>query len=763
MKVPYSWLSEFVDIDGIDPKDIVDRLTLCSVEASLSTFDVDIDGVVFGKVVQVKELSKGLYCKVQVGEHAFVNVYTSDRGLKEGVGVLVALPNAKVNGMCITKREFEGVISEGMLLSAQELGLESHSEGVLKIEEEFPLGASAYDLLGFGEPIIELEITPNRGDLLSVRGLARELCALFNLKRKHTQEQAFEEFGELDIRILDGDCLRYTGALIEGVEVRESPLWLKRRLWQVGARSINNVVDITNYILFRDGQPLHAFDYDKIVGGIRVRSAKKGEKILTLMGSERELTPVNLIIADEEKPLAIAGVVGGLDSSMSFNTRNVLLESAYFDPYRIRRSAKSLNVSTDSSYRFERGVDIEGVRLYQSSAVKLMLEVCKGQLTAIKDVYPKPYEPRRVYLSLEKFRRYSGEEMDPQRMAQILNSLDIPSEVVGEGVQALIPSHRSFDMSSDVDLIEELLRLKDYNTLSDETLLTPSKPTELSDMRERVRDYLVSNGLYEVITFSFEDSELYKLMGLASPRVELLNPLTKSQSLMRTSLIPSLLKTYLHNVHQGIRDAGIFEIGKVYHEEGEEERLGILLAGYKSLYPEEEFSAYELLRLVQGVLKIMGKDYTPEGSPPTFLHPYAGVSFDGGFSGELHPKISKELRLGRVFVAELLLRTERPPTPRYSPISKYPPVIRDLSLIVDKNLPVNKLITHIRKVEPEVVESVKVFSIYTDPTRFGEGKKSVSVRLVLRSKERSLSDGEANALVEKIVGSLEEELGARLR
>ena len=761
MRVPYSWLSEFVELKDIDPEDIVRQLSIKSVEASLSTFGCDVDGVVFGKVVQLQRLSKGLYCKVQVGEHTFVNVYTSDTSLEEGDGVLVALPNARVNGMCVDKRTIEGVVSEGMLLSTQELGLEPHSTGVLKIEDNLPLGANAYDLLGFGEPIIEVEITPNRGDLLSVRGLAREISAIFKLKRKDESLEEMQDFGEIDVQILDEDCHRYVGAIVEGVSVRESPIWIRKRLWQVGGKSINNVVDITNYILFRDGQPLHAFDLDKIKGGIRVRSAKEKESIRTLMGSDRELSPVNLVISDERGPIAIAGVIGGLDTSVDKDTKNILLESAYFNPYRIRRSSKALNISTDSSYRFERSVDIEGVKKYQLQAIKLILDVCGGDLKAIRDFYPRPYEPKKVFVSFEKLRKYSGEDIPLKEATEILEHLEIPYKEVEDGVYVEVPSHRSFDMSMDVDVVEEILRLRDYNELEEETLCIPARTSSFEDFREEVRNYLVSNGLAEVITFSFENEELYRLLSLEIPTLRLVNPLSEAHSLMRTSLIPSLLRTCIYNVNQGIRNIAIFEIGKVFHAE-EEERLGILLMGYANLYPEEPFSPYHLLRYVQGVLKIMGKEFSSRADVPDFLHPYLAVSFDGGYMGRLHPRIEKELKLQKVFVAEMRLE-RRKEQKVYVPFSKYPPVVRDLSLIVDKNLSVDKLITHIQTLLHEVVESVKVFSVYTDVVRFGEGKKSISIRVVFRSKERNLSDGEANQLVDLILDSLEEKFGAKLR
>ncbi|WP_340690122.1 phenylalanine--tRNA ligase subunit beta [Hydrogenobacter thermophilus] len=771
MKVPYTWLIELVDVQDISPEDIARELTLKSVETSVQKFDADLDGVVFGKVVEMREhptKKNLLVCRLDVGGGYHPTVITGDRSLKLGDGVFLALPGAKVGELCITKREFDGVVSEGMLLSAQELGLEPHSEGVLKIWEAIKPGTSAYDLLGFGEYLLELEITPNRGDLLSVRGVAREVCAIFRRNLKKDKEVSFEEFGELDIQIIDRDCKRYRGALIEGVSVKDSPLWLRRRLWQCGVRSINNVVDITNYIMLRDGQPLHAFDADKLNGGIRVRSAKKGERITLLTGAEKTLTEDNLVIADEEKPLAVAGVIGGQESGVSPSSRRILLESAYFEPYRVRRSSKAISTQTDSSYRFERNVDIEGVKRYQDLAIELILEVAGGTLTALRDAYPSPYQPKTIFLSLEKYRRYAGETLNREEASEILTKLGIPNSPMRCGVEVYVPSHRSYDMQRDVDIIEEILRIKGYNSLPSEVLSLPSLTFEGGSITDRVRELLKSRGLLEIISFSFEDLSLYELLDIEKPTISITNPLVKNQAYMRTSLIPSLLRTCLYNQRQHNYDMALFEVGRVYTYQGEEERLGILLTGVRRLYPQEVYTAYDALSLLLDVGRILGLKMESQSSSYSFLHPYVQTDLvsDGeklGFVGQLSPRIVNTLELkGKVFIGELRLLHIQQKTKLYKPFSKYPPVIRDLSVLVDKGVAVDKLISHTQNLLKEKLEEVKVFSIYTG-SELGEGKKSVSFRLVFRSFEGSMSDGEVNGLVNKLISSLEDSFGARLR
>ncbi len=771
MKIPYTWLSEFIDISDISPEDIARELTLRSVETSLQKFERGIDGVVFGKVVDVKPhptKQNLVLCQVNVGSSYYPKLITADKSVKVGDGVIVALPNAKVGNMCISKKNFDGVVSEGMLLSAQELELEAHSEEVLKIQEDFPPGTSAYDLLGFGEYILEIEITPNRGDMLSVRGVARELCAIFSKDLKEEKVVSFEDFGDIDIQILDSDCKRYRGALLESVVVKPSPLWLRKRLWQCGLRTVSNIVDITNYIMLRDGQPLHAFDADIIKGGIRVRKAKQGERVLTFTGTEKELTEENLVIADEDKAIAVAGVIGFENTGVSNRTKRILLESAYFEPYRIRRSSKLLGIHTDSSYRFERGIDIEGVKRYQDNAIELILDIAGGELVALRDVYPMPYKPKSVFLSVEKYRRYTGEHMDRKEVSDILNRLSIPNKPIRCGIEVNVPSHRSFDIHTDVDIIEEVLRIKGYDSLDAQVIRLPSVPFEKDDPFDKVRCLLKSRGFFEIISFSFEDLGLYELLGIEKPSVEISNPLIKSQTYMRTSLIPSLIRACLYNQRQHNYHMALFELGRVYFPNREEDRLGILLTGAQRLYPQENYTPYHALGTFLDLGRLLGMRFESGPSSYSFLHPklqvellHRGEKF--GFLGQLNPRVAEILGIrGDVFVGELKMALSKESRKSYKPFSKFPPVIRDLSLVVDKDTPVDKLIFHMKDMLKERLEEVKVFSIYTG-SDVGEGKKSVSFRLVFRNLEGTMSDEEANSAVRALVSSLEESFGAKLR
>ncbi len=772
MRIPLSWLGEFLDLDGISAEEIADRLSLQSVEATVETFGIELNGVVIGRVLDLKEHPKRkdlVVALVQVGGNTKVQVVTADRNVRPGEGVVLALPNSRVGDRCVTKREFEGMMSEGMLLSAQELGLEEKSEGVLRIEEEIKPGTDAREVLGFGEKVIELDITPNRGDVLSIRGLARDLSAILDLPKKEVSSEPLEELGSLSIEIEDEDCHRYRGVVVEGVEVRGSPLRIRRRLWQCGMKAINNVVDITNYVLLQEGQPLHAFDLDKLEGGIRVRSARKDESIVTLDGEEKKLDEDILVIADEKGPVAIAGVMGGLESAVTHETKRILLESAYFDPKRVRKASKKLGLQTESSYRFERNVDIERVDKAQDIAVGLIKETAGGDVKAVRDVYVRRYEPKRIFLSMGKFIRYAGESYKNEEAKRILSALEIPHEIKRCGIEVLVPSHRSFDLSRDVDIVEEIMRVKGYDSYPAETLKLPSVGRFWRDELLEVKKFLRSKGLSEVINISYEDAELYDLLGLEKPTIEIINPLLSTQRYMRSSLVPSLLRTAIFNENHYSYDLGVFELGRVFLEEGEEERLGILLKGKVRDFPQKEWEPYDLLEMVRGLGEMYGKDVQFDNSEIGFLHPHvqASVLVEGkkvGFVGKLHPDLVARLELKRdPIICELDLRPfieER--LPHYRAVSKFPPVIRDLALLVDKNLSVSKLLNEIKSQLGDKVEDVMVFDLYAGE-KVGEGKKSVGVRLVLRSLEGSLSSEEVNSSIEELVRRLRERLGVEIR
>ncbi len=773
MRIPISWLEEFLELGDIDPEEIAEVLSLRSVEATLDTFGVELEGVYAGKVISAEphpERSDLLVLLVDLGPKGKVRLVTKDTGIAQGVVVLVAPAGSKVGGRTVDKKAFGSVVSEGLVLSPEDLGLDDASEGVLKVYEDIDPGTDVRTLLGFGEPILELDITPNRGDMLSVRGVARDISALLGLPKRNRTIPDLGDLGEIPIEVLDGDCHRYRGVVLEGLRVGVSPISVRRKLWQAGFRTINSVVDITNYVMVQEGQPLHAFDLDKLEGGIKVRSAKKGEIIRTLEGTEVTLSEEILVIADERRPVAVAGVIGGKETAVDMNTRSVLLESAYFDPKRVRRSSKKLGIQTESSYRFERNVDKEWVDEAQNVAVDLITRIAGGKVVAVRDVYPKRYEPRKVFLQMGRFIRYSGSEFRAEEVSRILTALEIPHEVKRCGVEVIVPSHRAFDLERDVDIIEEIMRVKGYESFPSEELKLPSRADFKEEPADLVADYLRARGLSEVINISYEEEELYRTLGLSLPEVEIVNPLVPSQRFLRSSLIPSLVRTAVYNDSHYNYDVAIFEVGRVFRRDGEELRVGILLKGTASTFPEREYDHRDLMTLVQGIARVLGSEVVTEMSDLPFLHPHVQAkvlkgSEEVGFLGRLHPSVERDLGLrGKVFLAELSVDKlwVETRTYVYEEPAKFPPVIRDLSLLVDKNLSVGKLLNEIRSHMGGMVEEVKVFDVYTGE-KVGEGKKSVGVRIVFRSRERSLSSDEIGSVVEDLVCRLRERFGVEFR
>jgi phenylalanyl-tRNA synthetase beta chain len=437
MRVPLSWLSEFVNLEDKTAEEIAHILSMRSAETVVEKFGCEAEGTLVGEIIEVSEhpgSDELRVLKVNCGENK-LTIVSTDGSLSAGDRVVVAPEGARVGEKKVERKKFGDVVSEGVLLSPQDLGFEEKSEGVLRLDEGAIPGDDAGKVLGLGEEVLELDLTPNRGDLLSVRGVAREIAALLKLDRRNSEQESFREEGELPVEILDEDCGRYRGAVVEGISNGPAPFYIRKRLWQCGLRPINAVVDITNYILLQEGQPLHAFDLERLKLPLRVRTAVTGEKIRTLDGQERELSEEVLLIADSEGPVAVAGVMGGEESAVGSGTRSVFLEAAHFSPSRIRRSASFLGLRTESSFRFERNVDIEGLPRAQDIALSLILKHCGGKLILLGDLYPKRYEKKRIFLSWGKLKRYSGTEPDRDEIHGILTSLELEPSLRECGIE----------------------------------------------------------------------------------------------------------------------------------------------------------------------------------------------------------------------------------------------------------------------------------------------------------------------------------------
>ncbi len=768
MKFPFSWLKEFIDIDSLDPEEVYHKLSMHSVEASCERFSFRSEGVIWGMVETVEPLGEDLnVLLINIGDRK-LKVVSAWKDPSENVIVAVAPEGAVVNGNRIRAKKFGDVLSEGILVTYYDLGIDSLKNEPIIGDGNEELGTDVLSSLGEGEYVIELDILPNRGDLLSVRGVAREISALFNKEMISPSYPSYQDTGDISIDIEDEDCYRYRGVIIKDVSIDTSPLLIRKRLFLSGIKIINNIVDITNYIMLQEGQPLHAFDLDKLEGGIVVRSSNKGESIVTLDGEEKRLDEGILVIADRRMPVAVAGVVGGKETGVEKNTKNILLEAAYFNPSRVRSSSKRLGITTDSSYRFERNVDIEHLRNAQDLAVEMMVKFAGGKVVAVKDVYKKPYKPLIIHLSGEKYSKYTGRAID-DRDVLFLKRLGFAPERSREGIKVVVPSYRSFDIKRDVDIIEEIMRGRGYQEYGSEPLYLPSYAERRRDYITEIRNFLISNGLTEVINLPFEDEEDLDPFNRDGKPVEVLNPLNVTEKILRRSLLKSLLRTASYNVSNYNRDMGIFEISRVFSDR-EELHVGVLLKGYKRIYPEERWTFKDISSIIVGMSKVLDIPMVVElGDIPIFVKDMGGYIYAGdervGVAGRLSSEITDKYDLDGVSYY-LEINLDRVGygrgIKRYEPLSKYPPVIRDLALLMDKNISVYKLLRDIKSLLGKMVEEVKVFDVYRSDS-LGEGKKSVGLRLYMRSYEKSLSNEEVNEIVGELISKLEEKYGVKIR
>ena len=626
MNVTLNWLKAYIDFE-FSATELADRLTMLGVEVeSVKQLGAELDGVVVGSVSSIRphpNADKLVLCQVDIGETEELQIVCGAPNVREGMLAPVATIGATLPaGFTIKRARLRGETSHGMLCSEKELGLSEDAAGLMELPTDTPLGISLSEALGLDDIVFELEITPNRPDCLSMIGVAREIRAETGNTLKLPQVDFNEN--ETDIRettsvtIEAPDlCPRYAARVIRGVKVGQSPAWLKHRLEAVGIGVINNIVDITNFVLMEYGQPLHAFDYHKLTENrIVVRRATAGENITTLDEVARELTPDMLVIADAEKPVALAGIMGGYDSEIIETTADVLLESAYFNPSGIRATAKALGISTEASYRFERGADPGAVLAALDRAAQLIAELAGGSICkGIVDVYPGEQPLRQIQLRPERVNFILGTALDTSEMVQILSDLGFDVKANGTGdYHVTVPTFRS-DLTREIDLIEEVARVYGYDniptTLPKGDIPVPA-PNPSTEVRKRIKHFLFAAGMMEAINYSFCDPNCFDKIRFTDDdpcrdALKLRNPLSPEMSVLRTTLIPSLLENAQHNRNHQIDTIALFEIGSVFTRNGaqkEPERVTGILAGqigdgvYSNPYREPDF--YDIKGLVEG-------------------------------------------------------------------------------------------------------------------------------------------------------------------
>ena len=793
MLVPVNWLKDYVDID-IDLKSLAETMTMSGtmVENILESGQ-EIDKIVVGKVIEIRphpNADKLVLGMVDVGDRV-LQLVTGAKNVKAGDLIPVALDGAVLpGGIKIKAGKIRGEDSEGMMCSALELALDLNSlpeeqkEGIYILEGDYAPGTDIRRVLTLNEKVLDLDITTNRPDCLSVVGVAREVGALLGVSYRLPGMTIKTTKGDIrdyikGITIKEPDmCFRYLARVIDNIKIEPSPQWMQKRLIQAGMRPINNIVDITNYVMLELGQPLHAFDLEKVGGReIIVRRAKDGERIVTLDGKERELDHNDLVIADAEVPVGIAGVMGGEYSEITPNTRTILLESAAFNGYNVRQTCKKLGLWSEASFRFVRGVCHDLASIASDRAAMLMEELGAGQVVGgVIDVYPSPLKPHRLEVSADRVNKLLGISIPAQKMKGMLERLEMEVEEQNGLLHITVPTFRQ-DVRLDYDIAEEVARLYGYNNIP-KTVMSGSWVLGTKTRREKVtdivREVLCGCGLYEISTYSFESPAVFDRINLPEGHplrktVTIRNPLGEEYSIMRTTLLPAMLDVISLNYNRGTDKAGFYEIAprflprEIPLKELPEEKLTVALG----LYGDEDF--FSLKGRVETLLEelnITGYEFKRVEDPSYHPGRTAEILIDGealGVIGEVHPDVLERYSIGtRVYAGELdfgLLMEKADDTVTYSPLPRYPSVNRDMALLVDKDVPAGTIERVIREAGGDLVEDIRLFDIYTG-AQIPEGKKSVAYSLTLRSLERTLTEQEASEVLERILERLHNQLGA---
>ncbi|MGQ9775773.1 MAG: phenylalanine--tRNA ligase subunit beta [Thermodesulfobacteriota bacterium] len=801
MKISLNWLKEYVDI-RMEIDELVNLLTMSGFEVE----GVNLTGQGFDRIVvaEIKSIRKhpnaDRLSLVEVRtSHEKFSIISGATNIREGQKVPLALVGAKLpNGMEIKRSKIRGEVSEGMLCSEIELGLGQDASGIMILDVNAPLGVNLGEALGLKDVLLDISITPNRPDCLCVIGIAREIAALTHQKVKYPQSfldvQGEEIRQRTSITLEDPDlCPRYVARIIEDVKIGPSPFWMRDRLEKVGIRSINNVVDVTNYVMMEYGQPLHAFDFERLEEGrIVVRRAKSGEEFVTLDGVKRTLDEDMLVICDGVKPVAIAGVMGGLNSEIQEETKIVLLESAYFNPMNNRRTSKKLGLETEAAYRFSRGIDYGGCLKVANRAAQLIQELSGGRaVEGALDVYPKPIEPKQIYLNPHKVRQVLGMEIPNERIRIFLENLELQVEPELEDRWRVLPPTYRGDLEREIDLIEEIARMEGYEKIP--STLPKGVPSirekkKRTFVEKKIFETLILHGYYEVISYSFTTPSALDSMGLSQedPRrkmVRILNPLSEETSVMRTSLIPGLLETARYNVSRKNLNLKIFELRKVYFPK-EGERLPeevTMLAGLAMgldreshwAFPQRMVDFYDMKGCLENLfeaLGIKGIRFHPEKEVP-YLHPNrASKVLLGkeilGILGEIHPQVLIHYEIpGRAYLFEIPfepLVAFADESKRFTPLPKYPSIYRDLSIVVDEELDVEMVQEAINSLKEPFIQEVNLFDVYRG-IPIPAGKKGLSYRIRYQAIDRTLTDEEVNRSMEKVLSHLREIFKAELR
>ncbi len=788
MKFSENWLRTFVD-PQLTTRGLADLLTFGGIEIEgVEPAAPAFERVVVGEVVSLQKhpnADRLNVCQVNVGGVP-LTIVCGAPNVRAGMRVPAALVGAKLPGMEIKAAIMRGVASEGMLCSARELGLSDAADGLLELPADAPIGVDVRQVLDLNDNILDSKPTPNRGDCLSLRGMAREVAALSGAPMRHIDVAAVNASHDAQPAITleaPGACPLYCGRLIRGVNAKApTPQWMVRRLARSGVRAISAVVDVSNYVMLELGQPMHAFDAGKIDGGIHVRFAAAGEKLVLLNGETRELNESFLVIADDKKALALAGIMGGADSAVGDDTQDILLEAAYFDPDIIAGKSRVLGFGSDSSYRFERGVNFAATREAMERATRLVLDICGGVAgpVAVAEAVAQLPQRKSIELRFARVERVLGVAFSADTIANIFTRLGFEQSGTTDGLCVTPPAYR-FDVSIEADLIEEIVRIHGYNqipSLAPVAAAVALPAVEQQRPASALRRMLAARDYQEVVTYSFVDSAWEQDFCANASPIKLANPLASQMAVMRSSLIGGLINTVAYNLHHKQSRVRVFEVGRCFAPDATGEgyqqpwRIGAAACGDAfheqwGVRPPRPVDFYDVKADLEALFQPSALTFVAAAHPA--LHPGKSarvlLADDSiGWIGELHPRWRQKYDLSFVPVLfEVALHEAAAHfLPKYSAIAKFPAVWRDLALIFDEAVTHQAVLGAVNAQKPAAVIDFSVFDIYRGPT-VEKGKKSLAFRMLVQDTHKTMTDAEVDSVVSEIIKILQNRFNAKLR
>lgn len=805
MLVSYKWLNELVDLSSVTPDELADKMSRTGIEVEeVNVPEEGLKKIVVGDVkecVPHPDSDHLSICQIDVGEEELYQIVCGAPNIAAGKKVIVALPNSRIAGnVKIKKGKMRGEVSLGMVCSLQELGYgdsvvpKAYAEGIYFMPEEANAGEPVFSYLAMDDAIVELSITPNRADALSMRGVAHEVAAIYRKTPTFPTKELVEDTTEkasdyLSVSVADKqDTPNYRMRIVKDVTVKESPLWLQTRLMNAGIRPINNMVDVTNYVLLLFGQPLHAFDYNELGSKeILVRRGQAGEKLVTLDGEEREVTPDNIVITNGQKPLALAGIMGGQESEITEKTTTIAIEAATFDGIVTRKSAKQFGLRSESSSRFEKGINLDTVAEACEFAAAMMAELGEGTVVSGEVVAEETKAPdTKVAIELSRINGSLGTDLTVEAVNEILTALDFKFEVTGESYVISIPGRR-WDISIEADIIEEVARIYGYDNLPSTLPSGEALPGALTDEQRLIRamrESVEGNGLTEAISYALTIEEKATQFVLdKAPVVALQSPMSSDRAVLRQNLISGLLEDVAYNTARKNNDVALYEIGKTFkQEEGqalptETRSLGFALTGLREQGSWQVAKApvdfYVAKGIVESILTTLGlteattfvaTDELKEMHPGRTAFLMAGEEVIG-FVGQVHPLTAKAYDIKETYVAELNLEKLLAVTStgiKYAPVSKFPAMSRDMALLVDASISNQALVDTIKANGGRFLTDVTLFDIFQGE-KLGADKKSMAYSLTFLNTEATLVDEEVTKAMDKVQAALVEEFSVEIR